>query len=163
MVSFFFLENYELDKDLELSSNSCKLFQHMPHLRKSGLFGMVFEHLRIVLTWKTLQVDSHNWSIMFSCHIRSHPLSHCTCPYSKMPFTHDQSFWWCPYHYCRWSYVVSPHWLCLMLLVLGCFWNFSYIFNLVSRGVMFQKLCVVVGDIIQFFYFICTFYAFQSP
>jgi hypothetical protein len=42
-----FLENYELDQDFELSSDSFKLaFQRMPHLSISGPFGMVFEHLQ---------------------------------------------------------------------------------------------------------------------
>jgi hypothetical protein len=42
----FFLEDYEVDQYLELSSNSFKLvFQCMPHLLANGLYGMVFEHL----------------------------------------------------------------------------------------------------------------------
>jgi hypothetical protein len=42
-----FFKNYELDQDLEPSFDSFKLaFQRMPHLSKSGHFGMVFEHLR---------------------------------------------------------------------------------------------------------------------
>jgi hypothetical protein len=41
-----FLEDYELDQDLEFSFDSFKLtFQHMPHLLASGSYGMVFEHL----------------------------------------------------------------------------------------------------------------------
>jgi hypothetical protein len=41
-----FLEDYELNKDLELSFHSFKLtFQHMPQLLASGHFGMIFEHL----------------------------------------------------------------------------------------------------------------------
>jgi hypothetical protein len=42
----FFLEDYELNQDLELSFDSFKLvFQCMPHLSTSGLSKMVFEHL----------------------------------------------------------------------------------------------------------------------
>jgi hypothetical protein len=41
-----FLEVYELDQDLDLSSNSFKLtFQRMLHLSISGPSMMVFEHL----------------------------------------------------------------------------------------------------------------------
>jgi hypothetical protein len=41
----FFLEDYKLDQNLEISSISFKLaFQRMPHLLASA-FGMVFEHL----------------------------------------------------------------------------------------------------------------------
>jgi hypothetical protein len=36
-------------------------------------------------------------------------------------------------------------------------------FNLVSRKVIFQKLHVVGGDIIQLIPFVCAFYAFESP
>ncbi len=36
-------------------------------------------------------------------------------------------------------------------------------FNLVSKGVIFQELCVVGGDNIQFIPFVGTFYAFESP
>ncbi len=36
-------------------------------------------------------------------------------------------------------------------------------FNLVSKGVMFQKLCTVGGDIIQLIPFVRAFYAFESP
>jgi hypothetical protein len=40
-----FFENYEVDQDLELSSNSFKLVvHHMLHLLTSG--GMVLEHVR---------------------------------------------------------------------------------------------------------------------
>jgi hypothetical protein len=43
----FFLKNYELDQDLELSSDSFKLaFQCMLHLSASGPFMTIFEHLR---------------------------------------------------------------------------------------------------------------------
>jgi hypothetical protein len=42
----FFLEDYELDQDLELSSDYFKLtFQHMPHLFASGPFEIIFKHL----------------------------------------------------------------------------------------------------------------------
>jgi len=42
-----FLEDYELNQDLQLSSDSFKLmFQQMLHLSTSGIFGMVFEHFR---------------------------------------------------------------------------------------------------------------------
>jgi hypothetical protein len=41
-----FLEDCELNKDLELSSDFFKLpFQCMPNLFTSDPFGMVFEHL----------------------------------------------------------------------------------------------------------------------
>jgi len=41
----FFLKDYKLDQDLELSSNFFKLtFQCMPHLLVNGPFMMVFEH-----------------------------------------------------------------------------------------------------------------------
>jgi hypothetical protein len=41
----FFLKNYKLDQDLELSFDSFKLaFQHMPHLLARGHSGMGFEH-----------------------------------------------------------------------------------------------------------------------
>ncbi len=41
-----FLEDYELDYDIELSFDSFKLtFQHMPDLLASGPSRMVFEHL----------------------------------------------------------------------------------------------------------------------
>jgi hypothetical protein len=41
-----FLEDYELNKNLELSFDYFKLlFQRMPHLLTSGHFGMAFEHL----------------------------------------------------------------------------------------------------------------------
>jgi hypothetical protein len=41
-----FLEDYELDQNLELSFDSLKLaFQHMLHLSSSGPSKMVFEHL----------------------------------------------------------------------------------------------------------------------
>jgi hypothetical protein len=41
------LEAYELDQDLNLSSNSFKqTFQHMPHPSKSGLSRIIFEHLK---------------------------------------------------------------------------------------------------------------------
>jgi hypothetical protein len=36
-------------------------------------------------------------------------------------------------------------------------------FNLVLRRVIFQELCVVGGDIIQFIPFVRAFYAFESP
>ncbi len=36
-------------------------------------------------------------------------------------------------------------------------------FNLVSRGVIFQELHAASGDIIQFFPFVRSFYAFESP
>jgi len=36
-------------------------------------------------------------------------------------------------------------------------------FNSVSRIIIFQKLCVVGGDIIQLIPFIYAFYAFESP
>jgi hypothetical protein len=36
-------------------------------------------------------------------------------------------------------------------------------FSLVSRGVIFQELCIIGGDIIQFIPFICAFYAFKFP
>jgi hypothetical protein len=40
-----FLEDYELDQNLILSSDSFKLtFQCMPHLSANGFSGMVFEH-----------------------------------------------------------------------------------------------------------------------
>jgi hypothetical protein len=35
-------------------------------------------------------------------------------------------------------------------------------FNSMSKGVIFQELCVVGGDIIQFMPFVCAFYAFKS-
>jgi hypothetical protein len=42
----FLLKDYELDHDLELSSDFFKLtFQHMSHLFASNLSRMVFEHL----------------------------------------------------------------------------------------------------------------------
>jgi hypothetical protein len=42
----FFLEDYELDQDFKLSSNSFKLtFQCMSHLSTSAPFGIIFEHL----------------------------------------------------------------------------------------------------------------------
>jgi hypothetical protein len=41
----FFLKDYKLDQDLELSFDSFKLsFQHMPHLLASGHSRMGFEH-----------------------------------------------------------------------------------------------------------------------
>jgi hypothetical protein len=56
------LENYELDKDFELSSDSFKMaFQRMLHLSASGHSGMVFEHLKTIFTLKIPQMDS------FSC------------------------------------------------------------------------------------------------
>jgi hypothetical protein len=52
----FFLENYELDQELEISFDSFKLtFQCMPNLFISGLFGMGFEHF---------QNSFHPWSLM---------------------------------------------------------------------------------------------------
>jgi len=36
-------------------------------------------------------------------------------------------------------------------------------FNLVSRGAIFQELCVTSGDIIQLILFVRAFYAFESP
>ncbi len=46
-----FLENYELDQDLEFSSDSFNLaFQCMPHLLVSGPFGMVLNTFKIVFT-----------------------------------------------------------------------------------------------------------------
>jgi hypothetical protein len=41
--------------------------------------------------------------------------------------------------------------------------NMAYSFNLMLRGVIFQKLCVVGGDIIPLIPFVCAFYAFESP
>jgi hypothetical protein len=32
-----------------------------------------------------------------------------------------------------------------------------------SKGVIFQKLCVASGDIIQLIPFVCAFYVFESP
>jgi hypothetical protein len=50
-----FFKNYELDQDIELSSNSFKLaFQCMPHLLTSGRFGTIFEHLQICFHPKDL-------------------------------------------------------------------------------------------------------------
>jgi len=41
-----FLEDYELNQNPKLSSDSFKLaFQHMLHLLANGFFGMVFENL----------------------------------------------------------------------------------------------------------------------
>jgi hypothetical protein len=41
-----FFEDYKLDQDFKLSSDSFKLvIKHMSHLSTSGLFEMVFEHL----------------------------------------------------------------------------------------------------------------------
>jgi len=58
----FFLKDLESNQDLEIFSNSFKLaFQHMLHLSTNGLFGMVFEHLRIVFTQKIQQMDSLNY------------------------------------------------------------------------------------------------------
>jgi hypothetical protein len=37
------------------------------------------------------------------------------------------------------------------------------VFNSMSRGVVFQKLHVTNGDIIQLILFVCAFYAFESP
>ncbi len=43
----FFLENYELNQDLKIFSDSFKLaFQCLPHLSANGPFRMVFEHLQ---------------------------------------------------------------------------------------------------------------------
>jgi hypothetical protein len=43
----FFLEDYELKQDFELSYEPFKLtFQCMPNLSASGRFGTMFEHLR---------------------------------------------------------------------------------------------------------------------
>jgi len=36
-------------------------------------------------------------------------------------------------------------------------------FNLMSRKVIFQELCVTSGDIIQLILFVCAFYAFEFP
>ncbi len=36
-------------------------------------------------------------------------------------------------------------------------------FNSVSKGVIFQELCVASGDIIQLILFVHAFYAFESP
>jgi hypothetical protein len=36
-------------------------------------------------------------------------------------------------------------------------------FNLMSRGIIFQKLCATGGDIIQLIPFVHAFYAFDSP
>jgi hypothetical protein len=36
-------------------------------------------------------------------------------------------------------------------------------FNSMSKGVIFQKLCVVGGNIIQFIPFVRAFYAFDLP
>ncbi len=36
-------------------------------------------------------------------------------------------------------------------------------FNLVLRGVIFQELHVISGDIIQLIIFVCAFYAFEYP
>ncbi len=41
--------------------------------------------------------------------------------------------------------------------------NMANTFNSVSRIIIFQKLCVVGGDIIQLIPFTCAFYAFESP
>jgi hypothetical protein len=32
-----------------------------------------------------------------------------------------------------------------------------------SRGVKFQELCALARDIMQFFFFVCAFYEFESP
>ncbi len=34
-------------------------------------------------------------------------------------------------------------------------------FNLMSKGAIFQKLCIIGKDIIQFIPFVCAFYAFE--
>jgi hypothetical protein len=36
-------------------------------------------------------------------------------------------------------------------------------FNSTLRGVIFQKLHATCGDIIQFIFIVCAFYAFESP
>jgi hypothetical protein len=51
---------------------------------------------------------------------------------------------------------LHPDWVILQLDVANAF-------NFVSRGVIFQELCVANGDIIQFIPFVCVFYAFKSP
>ncbi len=51
---------------------------------------------------------------------------------------------------------LHPNWVVLQLNVINAF-------NLVSRGVIFQKLCVVGGDIIQIIPFVHAFYAFEFP
>ncbi len=57
-----FLEDYELDQDLELFSDSFKLtFQPMSHLSTSGPFGMIFEHLRDCFHPKNSVVGFFQW------------------------------------------------------------------------------------------------------
>ncbi len=41
--------------------------------------------------------------------------------------------------------------------------NVANIFKLVSRGVIFQKLCAIGGNIMQLIPFVCALYAFESP
>jgi hypothetical protein len=51
---------------------------------------------------------------------------------------------------------LHPNWVVFQLDVANTF-------NSVSRGVIFQELCVANGDIIQFIPFVHAFYAFEYP
>ncbi len=39
----------------------------------------------------------------------------------------------------------------------------AYAFNFMSRGIMFQDLHVIGSHVVQFIFFVHTFYAFESP
>jgi len=58
-------------------------------------------------------------------------------------------------HDIRCTLDLHPDWVVLQLDVANAF-------NSVSKGVIFQKLCVVNGDIIQFIFFVHAFNAFES-
>jgi hypothetical protein len=116
-----FLKDYELDQDLELSSNSFKLtFQHMLHLLTSGFFGMVFEHFRNCFHFEDPEMNSFSYFLSY-CQ-GSHSTLNCTCFWHNLPFSHDQAFKQSS-SYCSGGNIVSIHKLGFMPSILQCLCN----------------------------------------
>jgi hypothetical protein len=59
-------------------------------------------------------------------------------------------------HGIRCTITLHPNWVVFQLHVANTF-------NLVLKRVIFQKLCAVGGNLIQFIPFVHAFYAFESP
>jgi hypothetical protein len=75
----FFLEDYELNQDLELSFDYFKLaFQRMPHLLANGHSRMVFNTFKTVFTLKIQRMDSLSCSnfVLISHKVTFHPKLH---------------------------------------------------------------------------------------
>jgi hypothetical protein len=103
----FFLEDYEPNQDLELSSYYFKLtFQHMLNLSTSGLFGMVFEHLQDYFHPEN-SMNGFPQLFQLCSHVaQGHIPCQITHPWGNPPLSHDQAHRWNSPHYRKGSVIL---------------------------------------------------------